>query len=322
MIRVGMVTTRSSDMRCGIAEYSRMLREAMPQDIEITEIGGPYDANRLLPRVLAGNYDVVHFQYESGFLGIFTPGVARRFGQRIVLTLHDAWWKDNRKTYPFVEEFDRVIVHQETNEGFTHIPHGIQVLRDDELMPVKVAIGTGGFPLSHKGIELVALTAALLAKQRPLLGADWSCQIVCPESPHVDTFAMKKRVTNICEKVYYETGWLSQTEVMRILSSNLVNVFPYREGKPGISAAVRMGLGTRSFNVLSKSHSFMDLWDDERYRDEVEWIEGDPDFLTPTAIANAVLKVIQSRKRPKRILEDMAWSVVAEKHAALYRGLM
>lgn len=319
MIRVGMVTTISSQQRCGIAEYSRMLRENMDSDIDVTEIGGPYEERKLLPRVLAGNYDIVHFQYESGFLGIFTPGVARKFGSRIVITLHDAWWRDNRETYPFVNEFDRVVVHQETGEGFVHIPHGIPVLTEAERQPTKKAIGTAGFPLSHKGILLVAMAATLLDREEP---NEWGCTMVCPESQHVDTFSTARQVKAVFPQAYYETVWLPQLEVMKILSGNLINVFPYRNGKPGISAAVRMGLATGSHMVLSKSTAFMDLWDNPKYCDEIGWIEGEPNDVTPRKIVAACRRVLESGKRPRKILEDMSWKKAAAQYAELYRGLM
>lgn len=315
MIRVGLVTTIASEQRCGIAEYARMLVENLPPDIQVTQIGGPYEERKLLPRVLAGTYDIVHFNYESGFLGIFSPGVARKFGPRVIITLHDHWPSANRETYPFTAEFDRVVVHQETGEGFVHIPHGIPVLSDIEKQSVRQAIGTAGFPLPHKGILLVAFAAELM-------GTDWECTMICPESPHIDTHIMERQVRQICARTHYETAWLPQQSVMSVLSGNMINVFPYRNGKPGISAAVRMGMGTGSPMVLSRSNSFMDLWDNPKYVDEIEWIEGDADDVTPRKIVDACMRVLESQKRPKKILEDMAWPKVAEQYAELYKGLM
>jgi glycosyltransferase involved in cell wall biosynthesis len=319
MIRVGLVTTVASEHRCGIAEYARMLQEHLPPDIQITQIGGPYDKNRLLPRVRAGNFDIVHFNYESGFLGIFSPGVAREFGPRTVITLHDHWPVHNLETYPFTKEFSKVVVHQETNEGFVHIPHGIPVLTEAQKRPIQNSVGTAGFPLTHKGILLVALAAALLDKKEP---DKWDCLMICPENPHVNTYIMQKQVMSIFPRANYITGWMAQDTVMEMLSQNRINIFPYRNGKPGISAAVRMGLATGSQMVLSRSTSFMDLWSVPEYEQEIEWIDGDPDDVTPNAVAQACYRVMGNGKKPKKILEDMSWTKAASQYAELYRSLM
>jgi hypothetical protein len=133
---------------------------------------------------------------------------------------------------------------------------------------------------------------------------------------------MQKQVMSIFPRANYITGWMAQDTVMEMLSQNRINIFPYRNGKPGISAAVRMGLATGSQMVLSRSTSFMDLWSVPEYEQEIEWIDGDPDDVTPNAVAQACYRVMGNGKKPKKILEDMSWTKAASQYAELYRSLM
>lgn len=316
MIRVGLVTTSWTAHRCGVAEYSRMLIENLPGDIQVTPIFGPYDFNSLYPRVMAGNFDVIHFNYDSGFLGIFAPGIADRFrtgGARLVLTLCDHHPRNNREIFAFVKDFDKIIVHHETNEGFEYIPIGIDVMEDSHWSPESVGIGTCGFPLPQKGVLLVAQAAAILQVH---------CTMVCPESQHIDTHGIGRQALAIWPHIDYITQFLPQREVQRIMAGNLVNVFPMRDGKSGISSSVRMAVATGSHMVLTRSWMFTDWRDDPRYSDEFEWVDGEANNATAQLVAEAIARVILNGKRPKRVLEDMSWKKSAARYADLYRTVV
>jgi glycosyltransferase involved in cell wall biosynthesis len=315
MVRVGLITTSWTGHRCGVAEYSRMLIERLPGDIQVTPIFGPYEFASLYPRVMAGNFDVIHFNYDSGFLGIFAPGVANRFragGAGIVLTLSDHHPRNNRAIFAFTNEFDKIVVHQETNEGFEFIPIGIDVMADSPWKPTNSGIGTCGFPLPQKGILLVPQAARLL---------NMPCTMVCPESQHIDTHAIGRQVKTIWPQTDYITEFRPQPEVQRIMALNLVNVFPMRDGKSGISSSVRMGIAGGSHIVLSHSWMFRDIFEDDRYNQEVEWIEGEANNATPELVAEAITRVIANGKRPSNMLRDWSWNDSAERYAQLYRAI-
>lgn len=315
MVRVGMVTTSWTAHRCGVAEYSRMLIERLPGDIQVTPIFGPYEFSSLYPRVMAGNFDVIHFNYDSGFLGIFAPGVATRFragGAGIVLTLSDHHPRNNRALFAFTNEFDKIVVHQETNEGFEFIPIGIDVMADSPWKPTNTGIGTCGFPLPQKGVLLVPQAARIL---------NMPCTMVCPESQHIDTHAIGRQVKAIWPQTDYITEFRPQSEVQRIMAMNLVNVFPMRDGKSGISSSVRMALAGGGYTVLSRSWMFEDLRDHKPYCDEIEWVDGEANNATPELVAEAIQRVIANGKRPKHILEDMTWKQSAERYAEIYRSI-
>lgn len=324
MIKVGLVTTNWNGHRCGVAEYSRMLIVGLGKvapDITVTPIFGPYEFDNLFPRVMAGHFDIISFSYDSGFLGIFAPGIATRFreaGAKIVLTLNEHHPRNNRALFPFTSEFDKVVVHQLTGEGFEEILIGIPALDASPWTPENTTIGTCGFPLPQKRVELVAEAAAILVNETPRITG---CTMVCPESQHVDTHMMGRRVKSFFPATNYVTAWLPQEEVMRIMATNLVNVFPMADGKSGISSSIRMGIATGGYTVLSRSWMHADLRDDDRYSGEIEWIDGDPTTNTGRSIADAVLRVIENGKRPKKILEDMSWAGMATRYAEMYREL-
>lgn len=325
-MRIGMVTTSWMNQRCGVAEYSRMLIESLcsvASDIEVTPIFGPYEFNSLHPRCMAGKYDVIHFNYDSGFLGIFSPSIANRFretGAKIVITLNDHHPRNNRSIFPFTSEFDRVVVHQETDEGFTFIPIGIDVLEDSPWSSTNTSIGTCGFPLGQKGIPLVAEAAAILARESN--GRITGCTMVCPESQHIDTHMIGRQVKAIFPPTNYITSWLSQREVELIMAKNLVNVFPMRDGKSGISSSVRMAVACGSPMVLSNSWMFQDWRDYPKYAAEIEWAGGDANSLTGREVADAVFRVLENGKRPKEILKDFSWKGSARIYADMYRSLV
>ncbi len=118
--RLAMVT--SWDARCGIAEYSRYLIEALQHNhprMEIEVLSSPgeglwpgypvrnevcwhnrpqTDLGQLRSRILSNRFDVVHFQFNFGFFDLhelaFTIGELKRAGVRVVITFHstaDLW---------------------------------------------------------------------------------------------------------------------------------------------------------------------------------------------------------------------------------------
>lgn len=306
MLRVGLVTTWNE--MCGIAEYSRNLVSNC-KDIEFKILGRPYEANSLIQR--AADCDVVNFQYESGFLGIFHPGVMKSFNKPTVLTLHDSHPENNRQIYPFTNEADVVIVHEKTNDNFVHIPQPIATDEYDSYSWIggvqhRMAV-TAGFPLPWKGFELLAESVKILTNIGVLTGG----RFIGPRNPHCDTYQVQSRVKQICQADYI-TEFYPQAEVIRLMHECVVSVFPYYDGKPGISSAVRLGLVAGRPIVLSRCRQFRDLFD---YEDEIEFVEG---TLTPASLARAIAKVLESGKHPKSVLKDMSWERAASLYSQVY----
>jgi glycosyltransferase involved in cell wall biosynthesis/SAM-dependent methyltransferase len=113
-VRIGMVT--SWDARCGIAEYSRYLIEALQANhdgVEIEVLNSPgegiwgnltvpsvtcwqqlpeRDLKPLVQHILKRDFDVVHFQFNFGFFELLELGRTIRqlkdAGKKVLLTLH------------------------------------------------------------------------------------------------------------------------------------------------------------------------------------------------------------------------------------------
>jgi hypothetical protein len=296
-----------------------MLMENMRDpEIQFEVVSGPFHFDSLFNRVMSRNFDIIHFCYDSGFLGIFAPSVATHFknhGAKIVITLNDHHAQNNRAIFPFTNEFDRVVVHQHTPDGFTFIPIGIEEVDQSVWTTASRVIGTSGFPLPQKGILDVAGAAAILVNETDRISG---CRMVCPESQHIDTHTIGRQVKAIFPATDYLTAWWDQKEVMRVLSHNLINVYPMRDGKSGISSSIRMGLGTGGYTVLSRSLMHADLMENPGYAEEIEWIEGSPAEITPRKVADACLRVLETKRRPKKILEDMTWAKSSAMYAKLY----
>jgi glycosyltransferase involved in cell wall biosynthesis len=306
-MKVGLATTWNEP--CGIAEYSKNLISSC-QDIDFKILGRPYEATSLIAR--ASDCDVVNFQYESGFLGIFHPGIMKQFNKPTVLTLHDSHPDNNRAVYPFTNEADVVVVHEKTSDGFIHIPQPVissPVLND--FANYKYAV-TAGFPLPWKGFELLAQATSILVKKEVLAGA----RFIGPRNPHCDTFSVMNTVKHFLPEADYITEWYEQSEVIRLMQECPVSVFPYADCKPGISSAVRLGLAARRPIVLSRCRQFRDLFD---YEDEIEFVDG---TLSPESLARAITKALESGKYPKRVLEDMSWTKAAQMYKDIYTGLI
>lgn len=307
-MKVGLVTTWNEP--CGISEYSRNLIASCPccrgSGVEFKILGRPYEANSLISR--ASDCDVVNFQYESGFLGIFSPGVMKRFNKPTVLTLHDSHPENNRAIYPFTNEADAVIVHEKTPDGFTYVPQPIVVGPELKGAPTYNYAVTAGFPLPWKGFELLAYATSILVQK----GILKSARFIGTRNPHCDTYSVMHTVKHILSDSDYITVWHEQSEVIRLMQECAVSVFPYVDCKPGISSAVRLGLAARRPIVLSRCRQFRDLFD---YEDEIEFVDG---TLSPETLADAITRVLENGKYPKRVLEDMSWTRAAQLYKDIY----
>lgn len=307
MQTVALVTTW--EHACGIAEYSKNLVQNCP-GFDFRIISYPYDAASIRQR--AQGCSLINFQYESGFLGIFSPGVMQSFGMPAVLTLHDSFPSNNRGIYPFTNEADKVIVHEHTDDGFVEIPQPIPQF-SDQWSASSTLVGTAGFPLSWKGFPELARAVELVRRETSQITA---VRFLAPVNPHCDTNVMERTVRQICGAVEYDKQWNTQDELIRKLSECRVVVYPYRDGKPGISSAVRMGLASRAQIVLTRCQQFKDLFG---YEDEIEFCPIPPE---PRQIADAILRVLENGKRPKWVLDDMNWGKAGKMYADVYKEVL
>lgn len=301
-MRVGLLTTYNEP--CGLAEYAKCLVKSA-NGVEFTIL----DRDKWnLQDILNGEFDILHVNHEWQLFGWLTKSYIEQVkatGKKVMMTLHSSC-SDNRNEY--TQAFDRVIVHEKTTDGFTHIPMGIVELEYqwlDRDYPLYRTVGTSGFPIWHKRFVDIAAAAKMVRKH---------CFIVAPASRHADTYAVERQVMAVNPDTEYVTEYLPQRDV--IINLNATDVLVYAMGNgPGISGSVRMGLAAKRPIVLTRCQQFHDLYDE--YQDEVEFVDGEP-FINPESIAAGINRVLKNGKKPKRILEDMGWSKVGKMYEKVY----
>jgi glycosyltransferase involved in cell wall biosynthesis len=301
MIKVALITSWGE--RCGIAEYAKNLIdnclgvkfEIIPRTMNISEAID-----------LISSCDVVQSNYEPGILSHWNENVIRSLNKPSVLTLHTSHDGNNRSE--FTNAFSRVVVHEKTTDGFTFIPMGIP--KCTKAKPdVTFDVGTVGFPFPWKGFTQVVEACKLL---------DLHCVVIIPESRHADSQEMKKHLLSLHDKVTVITEWMSQDQVVMVLSGAKVTAFPFHGGNYGISASCRLGLATGNPIVLSRSRQFRDLFD---YEKEIEFVDQPP---TTKDVAIAIQNQLypQTWKRPETVLQDFSWERMGLMYKTLYGELV
>lgn len=297
-MKIALVTTW--DERCGIAEYAKDLVESS-DGVEWDIIGRPFDINR----ALQSDAPIVHVNHEPGLFSNWDHISVNRLkavGKKTVCTWHTSSY-DNRNG--FTSAFDTVVVHEDTTDGFIHIPHGIY----DWNGPVesKDAVATAGFPFPWKGFHQVAEAARDL-------GIGFRAMI--PESPHGDANRFKNELLSIHTGAEIRTDWAPKSEVVPWLAECKVQAYCYHGANGGISGAVRLGLATGRATVISQCRQFRDLL--EHYSEEVFTLSQ----INGNEIRNRIDEALKKDIRPTRILKDMSWKRCAGLYKQVYESLL
>ena len=254
--------------------------------------------------------DIVHLNYEAGlFAPVFSSDTFLRLqqaGYKTVMTLHTSHDGNNERTGKILG-FDKVVVHEKTQDNCIQIPMGIPIERPRTTPSDTPTIGTFGFPFPWKGFTEVVLACRQL-QMRAL--------VIAPESPHADTYGMQKHLQSLYDDVEYMTGYMSQREIIDVLGTCRATAFAYHGGNYGISAACRLGLATGRPTVLSRSRQFRDLFD---YEDELYFVNAGNVGQLVQSLENALGP---NNKRPKRLLKEMNWTKAGGMYRELYQSLL
>jgi glycosyltransferase involved in cell wall biosynthesis len=302
MISVALIT--SWDERCGIAEYAANLLDNCPGVLFriIKRTTGIEEAKTLI-----SHCDIVQLNYEPGILSHWNKDVIKSLNKPSVLTLHTSHDGNNRSE--FTNAFTRVVVHEKTTDGFTHIPMGIPIRKQHKAPDVKYDVASVGFPFPWKGFTQVVEACKLL---------NLYCVIIIPESRHADAKIMKNHLLSLHDKVTVITDWLNQEETIQILSGAKLTTFAFHGGNYGISASCRLGLATGNPIVLSRSRQFRDLFE---YENEIEFVDQPP---TAENVAIGIQNQLypQTWKKPQKVLEDFSWERTGLMYKNLYGELL
>lgn len=319
-IKVALVTTWSPE-RCGVATYAEELITHVKQsnpDIEFEVIGRPFDVS-VVDRVR--DADIVHYNHVFALFEAVKEShisTLSAMGKKTVVTWQEST-SDNR--HQLTEAFDRVVVHQKTNDGYAHIPSGIwDICLCTECWPIGSHdkydnfIGMAGFPFAFKHFNLGARIAHTLGMK--LLA-------FIPASHHVDASIVAADINSICPGSTVITEFVHQTEIIHELSRCEFTMFPHDHAGGGISGSVRLGIAARRPVIISRAGRFTDLIED--YSDEFYIVNSAyPKFEEVLTTANKLLVDIKSGEErvPNRVIRKMCWARSAEAYAQVYRELM
>lgn len=301
-MKVVLLTTW--DEPCGVAEHSQDLVRALPE-VEFEIIGRPFSVEK----ALHSDAPIVHLSYEPGLMpawGVESVQRLRAAGKKTVLTWHVSSSMFNKSA--FTDVFDRTIIHEKTDEGFTYIPVGI-IDPPTDIDVIPNLVGTAGFPFAWKGFWTVAEACQQM-------GLQYRTSI--PKSRHGDAELVKKQLQAICHTTEVNLDYLPKLELIRWMTPCAVQVYAYSGGNAGLSGGVRVGLATGRPTVISQCRQFRDLFED--YAEEL--------YIIPNAqpsvadVCTALEHALVGDRKPKRILEDMSWTKVAAAHLAVYQGLL
>lgn len=316
LIKVVQVTTHAPE-RCGLAQYtSDLLQHVEDKDIEFRIMGRPFDGESIISRV--GDADVVHIHHVYALFGALEKQhiyKLREMGKKVICTFNESS-TENRSEFTLA--FDKVIVHQQTVDGFTHIPHGMYNVGvssyADSYPAIEKFIGTAGFPIGFKNCELVARIAQTVG-----LGV----LSYMPESTHANANNEKEKMNRFLVNGKLHTDFLPPVAIIQELSKCLFTIFPHDQAGGGISGSVRFGLSARRPCIVSRTSRTQDIA--QGYEEEVYWIEsGQPTFENTIPVVRKLLEDIENgvARVPKKIVEDMDWTKVAAQYVQVYREVM
>jgi len=339
--QVGMVIP-SWDSRCGIAEYTKSLCQALKKlGCNIQILGG--NLSRLGLEKLSG-VSIIHFQYEYSLynnddMKSFYREVAAR-GIYPLLTLHS--YTDEARDHNLLLQqlLHKVIVHAEhtrdllKSRGWPQeirvIPMGVPdvSLREQKEIKKELGIGAGpaigffGFMHRHKGI--VSLVQAV--KKLSIFYPGAQCYIFSSISENKVSeqfcryFLRQIEIFGIADVVKLKLGFLPEKKLVHYLSAMDINVLPYTEcGYNSTSAAVRILMAARRPIITSKTPFFDDLTDQVVKISEV----------TPEAIFDALVWLLDQPAIQQEMVERLdqyarenTWEASALQHYRFYQELL
>ena len=317
-MKVGIVSTHAPE-RCGLRVYTEELMYSATEnnrDIDFDIIGRPFDSS-VVDR--AQGFDIVHVMHVGNLFGAFSTDqvlALKSRGIKTVCTWHESSETGNRN--PYTEAFDRVVVHELTNDGFDIIYHGVP----EVIMPIRRElhlydyVGTSGFPLPFKNYPLAARLAAAVGKK---------LYAFLPESNHGDVHAVEAEIQNYCPGSIVAKQFAPHAEIVRTLSHCAFTLFPYSHTNTGIGGSMRVGIGAMRPVIISDVIRFRDVLSNPGFSSEF--------YVIPSAnptFENSIETVMQCAKDvarceariPVKTLSAMSWSRSASHYVEIYRGLM
>ncbi len=290
--------------------------------------------------------DVVFVQYHPSFysvqalLQLMTH--AREQGWRSIVTFHNLRYFATRggseltDALALFDTIDRIFVHTVydlnllKSFGFTRnvtlVPQGVEVAqtpprRHFEFVSDRPLVGSYGFALPHKGIDVLIqsfskLKASLPLARLRLVNSDYGAHpAAIKEINRCKALAADLGLT---ESIDWHTDFLPHDQSLLLLSQCDVLVFPYQDTSESSSAAARAALASRRPVAVTPIAIFEDL------RDAVFRFES----TRSDAISDGIEQLLSDPALRRRILdqsdnwlEQHRWEEIGERVRGIVAGL-
>ena len=346
-------------VRCGVAEYTRQLIDAMPPGADHVVLAddrmgvspgvrsrpawqiGSTDTVRLVNAIGAEDPDVVVLQYQAGLipwagLAGLLPALGIP-GRIVVVTLHHT--RDLPTIDPAIRtrvleglcRVDRVIVHTLEDvlrlaeyglrDAVVLMPHGVPLPVAPASSANSGVIGCTGFFLPGKGIGALIEALAILRRDRPGLRLRLvNADYGIPASAEeIARCRAQVAALGLTEAVEFETRFLPHATTLALLAGCDAIIIPTQTSNEASSAAVRTALAAGPPVVVTPLPIFADVGE------AVLRCAG----ISPAALAGAIGSLLddplqQAALQARRMawVEAHAWPVVAARMQGMLLGLV
>jgi len=350
-IRVNYISTWN--VKCGIAEYSKLLVDAMNHlgtvkinifPVTTKRIKNPFQYLKLALDV-GKSCNVIHIQYQPLFFNIFPILLSYfpmiifllrvRSKAKIVITIHELGFRKDpgvKLNMSFMKMAHLIIVHSNAireellqsgfkEERIVQIPQGTIVGRVFDKTECKNKFGlTGkkvlivfGFINRSKGYDLVIKALPSLPKEVVLLVVGSPCI-----RRHIEYLSqLKAMAIDLCveERVKF-VGFISNEDLPIIFNAADIAIFPYRAGAG--SAALTMALGYKVATITSDLNYFKEI---KQNYDCIEIFRKD-DYQE---LSRVIMNLLSDRdrmhylsERCDKFVESTNWNAVASRTVDAY----
>ena len=322
-LRVCLVTTWNH--ACGIAEHSKMLKEAVEAadpGIEIVpepDALDPYhDSVRSLAVDPQHGIDIIHLNYQASLHSRWSAETISSFKARtdlpVLVTYHDTGVPNSDQCKSVVATADAAVVHEPFDDlppAATHYWRmGVPDLRYGPhhfppSMEVRPYLGTVGFPFPWKCYDELA---------RVTTEVGWGLYLIAPGS----TAEQIDHWKTINPHTVVEPLFIRGDEIPGRLSACDATAFCYVTHNTGQSGAILQGIAARKPVIaLRTCRQFRALYDDHLGRFAIRWAETFEDvkwMLTSMPLSRLDVGIVA-------LAEQESWRHLGRKYSHLYRNL-
>jgi len=211
-------------------------------------------------------YDIIHFEVLPGFKNFLIPKISKKYGKKIVITLHGSPLREinlhrsyfrrfcSMINYAFflnnIKNIDNIIVNSnwikkiiqdDLKKKSVMIPNGVNLERNESNKKIKLEgaqnILFWGRISPEKGVDLLIHSAKFVLEKNPM------CHFyIIGDGPELKSIKKLSENLGIQKNIHY-TGFLSYEEIVKYANSADITVFPSKFENSPISILEAMSIG-------------------------------------------------------------------------------